>query len=66
MTDVTATARAMAVVLARAEHTLGLSEVSALGIKERCHRVLLAAQRGGLDQRTYRAVWFVHSRIRRG
>jgi len=56
----------MAVVLARAEYTLGLAEVSALGIKERCHRVLLAAQRGGLDQRTYRVLWFIHSRSRHG
>jgi hypothetical protein len=61
MTDVTDYHRAMAaaVVLARAEHALGLPIDAGDGLTTRCSRILAAAQHRPLDMRAYRLAWML-------
>jgi hypothetical protein len=49
--------RACAVVLARSEAQLNLPLAPAVGLAERCGRILAAAPHGGLDARSYRLAW---------
>jgi hypothetical protein len=56
--DDAGTARALAVVFARAEHTLGLSH-DGDRLRERARRIIVAAQGGRLPAQDYSVVWFV-------
>jgi hypothetical protein len=55
--------RAIAILLTRAAHDLGIPfDAAAGGLRDCCARVLAAAQHGGLDPRTYRGVFWIWRR----
>jgi hypothetical protein len=53
------TAWALAAVLTRAEHMLGLPHDPAMLLWQRVERVIRAAQSGRLDPRSYRIMWMM-------
>jgi hypothetical protein len=55
--------RALAVAIANAERVLGLPSGQGAPLTWRVERIIQATQSGGLDRRTYRAVWLVRSRL---
>jgi hypothetical protein len=59
MTEIAATARALAVVLARSEQMLGLVHDSTVPLRQRVEQVIRAAQNGNLDARSYRVIWMM-------
>jgi hypothetical protein len=58
--DDAARARAATLVLVRSEMAIGLPlDNEQMPVKERCERVLRAAQGGGLDAQGYRVAWLL-------
>ena len=53
------TAWALAAVLTRSEHMLGLPHDPATPLRQRVERVIRAAQSGRLDPRSYRIMWMM-------